>query len=125
MPEVAEPGLVITRVERGEVTSIRLEGFLDAHTAPDLDKEIKYVMGRGTTRIVANLTRLDYISSAGLGVFMSHVESLRADGGDLRLCGLIPKVRRVFDIVGFSRVFELDEEEESSVEGFAGKGAGS
>ena len=119
---MVEPGLVITRVERGDVTSIRLEGFLDAHTAPALDKEIKQVIDLGTRRIVANLARLDYISSAGLGVFMSHVESLRADGGDLRLCGLIPKVRRVFDIVGFSRVFELDDEEDGAVERFAGKG---
>ncbi len=118
---MAEPGLVITRAEHGEVTALRLEGFLDAHTAPDLDQEIRALIEGGRSRIVANLERLDYISSAGLGVFMSHVEALRAGGGDLRLCALVPKVRRVFDIVGFSRVFRLYEEEPSALADFAAK----
>lgn len=116
---MGEVGLSIRCAQRGEVHALRLEGFLDAHTAPTLDQEIQRVLENGGSQIVANLAGLSYISSAGLGVFMSHVETLRDRGGDLRLCALIPKVRRVFDIVGFSRVFELFEEEESAIRAFA------
>jgi anti-sigma B factor antagonist len=50
---------------------------------------------------------LSYISSAGLGVFMSFIEEIRAAGGDIKICGLAPKVFQVFDILGFSALFDI------------------
>lgn len=48
-----------------------------------------------------------YISSAGLGVFMSFVEELRERGGDIKICGLVPKVQQIFDILGFQAIYDM------------------
>jgi anti-sigma B factor antagonist len=45
--------------------------------------------------------------SAGLGVFMSFIEEIRAAGGDIKICGLAPKVFQVFDILGFPALFDI------------------
>ncbi len=112
--------LVISRGDRPGASSLRLSGFLDAHTAPSLDRAIQDLVDNGCSRIVLNLAELDYISSAGLGVFMSYVEPLRAQGGDLKISNLMPRVQRVFDIVGFERIFDIFDQEDVAIADFDG-----
>ncbi len=91
-------------------TVLALEGYLDAYTAPELEKAIQAEVDGGSHRLVADCGRLTYISSAGLGVFMGFVEEVREAGGDIKICGLIPKVRQVFELLGFPEVFDLVED---------------
>lgn len=91
-------------------TVLALEGYLDAYTAPELEKAIQAEVDGGSLRLVVDCGRLTYISSAGLGVFMGFVEEVREAGGDIKICGLIPKVRQVFELLGFPEVFDLVED---------------
>lgn len=91
-------------------TVLALKGYLDAYTAPELEKAIQAEVDGGSLRLVADCGRLTYISSAGLGVFMGFVEEVREAGGDIKICGLIPKVRQVFELLGFPEVFDLVED---------------
>ncbi len=120
-----ESGLAVESTERDGVTVVKVQGFLDAHTAPSLDRELRRALAAGAARVVVDLEELTYISSAGLGVFLSYVEPLRDRGGDLRLCSLLPKVQRVFDIVGFSSVFQISGSVEDAIQTFAGAERGS
>ena len=86
---------------------LALEGYLDAHTAPEFEKSVQSEFEAGRMRIVVECSRLTYISSAGLGVFMSFIEEIRSAGGDIKICGLAPKVFQVFDILGFSALFDI------------------
>jgi anti-sigma B factor antagonist len=86
---------------------LSLEGYLDAHTAPEFEKIVQAEFEAGRVQLVVECTRLSYISSAGLGVFMSFIEEIRAAGGDIKICGLAPKVFQVFDILGFSALFDI------------------
>ena len=103
----------------GTVRVFRLEGFLDAHTAPQFEEALQKRIAEGGTRIVADGSHLTYISSAGLGVFMSFIEEVREKGGDIRIGGLIPKVRQVFDILGFSEIFQIFDTASAAVASFA------
>ena len=59
-------------------------------------------------RIIVDCEKLTYISSAGLGVFMSFIEEIREQaGGDIKICGLTPKVQQVFDILGFPEIYDM------------------
>jgi anti-sigma B factor antagonist len=98
---------------------IAVEGFLDAHTAPHFEKAIQTEIDAGHNRIVVDCEKLTYISSAGLGVFMSFVEELREAGGDIKICGLTPKVRGVFDMLGFQEIFDLVDDQQTAVRRFA------
>jgi anti-sigma B factor antagonist len=70
---------------------ITLEGFVDAHTAPQFESAVQTEIEAGRTRIIVDCARLNYISSAGLGVFMSFIEEVRELGGDIKICGLGPQ----------------------------------
>ena len=98
---------------------INLEGYLDAHTAPQFEKAIQSEIDAGNFRIIVNCAKLTYISSAGLGVFMSFIEEIREQGGDIKICGLTPKVRQVFDILGFPEIYDICEDYSSALQRFA------
>jgi anti-sigma B factor antagonist len=61
---------------------------------------------------------LDYISSAGLGVFMGFIEEVREKGGDIKLSNLSQKVYKVFDLLGFPALFEICASEEEAKANF-------
>ncbi|MEJ7578251.1 MAG: STAS domain-containing protein [Pyrinomonadaceae bacterium] len=86
---------------------ISVEGFLDAHTAPEFESAIQSEIDAGRTRIIVDCEKLTYISSAGLGVFMGFIEEVREQEGDIKICGLTPKVRQVFEMLGFESVYDL------------------
>jgi anti-sigma B factor antagonist len=97
----------VRRDTSGDLVVLTLNGFLDAHTAPEFEKAIQREFDAGHVRLIADCGELTYISSAGLGVFMSFIEDIRGANGDLKICNLTPKVAQVFEILGFDSIFEM------------------
>jgi anti-sigma B factor antagonist len=102
-----------------DLSVIALEGFVDAHTAPQFENALQAEIEAGRHRIIVNCEKLSYISSAGLGVFMSFIEEVRERGGDIKICGLVPKVKHTFEILGFQDLFDLPEDLPAAVRRFA------
>ena len=90
-----------------DLSILALEGYLDAHTAPEFEKAVQTEFEAGHVQLVVECSKLTYISSAGLGVFMSFIDEIREAGGDIKICSLAPKVFQVFDILGFSALFDI------------------
>ena len=103
----------------GPVEILTLVGELDAHTVTELDAAILRCLQNGRTRIVVNGTALEYISSAGLGVFLGHIDEIRELGGDLVICGLRARVFEVFDLLGFPMLFRILDSEDEAIGMFA------
>jgi anti-sigma B factor antagonist len=103
----------------GDVSVLHLEGFLDAHTAPVFEQAIQAELDANRSRLVVDGEKLTYISSAGLGVFMGFIEQIREQGGDLKICGLSPKVRQIFEILGFQAIYDLVDSLPEAVQRFA------
>ena len=99
----------------GPVHVLDLQGELDAHTASELEAAIQKCQSEGRHRIVVNGRNLQYISSAGLGVFIAYIEELRDKGGDLKIASLQPKVYNVFDLLGFPMLFDIVGTEEEAI----------
>lgn len=108
----------INRVDNDDFSTLYLNGFLDAHTAPDLENEIENLIKDCRFKIIVNFRDLNYISSAGLGVFMGFIESVRNNQGDIKMCNMTPKIFRVFDLLGFPTLYDIVEEETHAVELF-------
>ena len=102
------------------VRVLALRGELDAHTAPDFEAALQACLDDGDHRLVADGSALDYVSSAGLGVFMAFVEPARDGGGDLKIAALPEHVFDVFDLLGFPTVFDMHETVEAAVGAFGG-----
>jgi anti-sigma B factor antagonist len=98
-----------------DVSVIELKGYLDAHTAPDLETAFQKLMTENKFNIVVNCRDLSYISSAGLGVFMAYVEDVRKNKGDIKLTNMTPKVYNVFDLLGFPILYEIFKDEQEAV----------
>ena len=97
----------VTRAQEGGASVLSLSGYLDAYTAPQFEKAIQEEFDAGRIRIVVDCTGLTYISSAGLGVFMSFIEDVREADGDIKICAVVPTVYEVFEILGFPELFEI------------------
>ena len=115
---MANPFSIHKSTEQG-LSVLALEGYLDAHTAPEFEKAVQAEFEAGRVRLVVECSRLNYISSAGLGVFMSFIEEIRAAGGDIKICGLVPKVFQVFDILGFSALFDIVPDLPAAIQRYA------
>src|SRR5262245_26533555 len=96
------------------VEVIDLNGYLDAHTAPQLEETFQNLLKRERYKIVVNCRDLVYSSSAGLGVFMAFIEEVRNNEGDIKLAGMSPKVFNVFDLLGFPLLYEIYDDEQEA-----------
>ncbi len=97
------------------ITLITVRGFLDAHTYEQFEKAFDTVIEAGTYKIVVDLSALDYISSAGAGVFISALDKLRDNDGNVVLMKPTVNVREVFDLLGLSQIFTFKNTREEAV----------
>ncbi|HVK38334.1 MAG TPA: STAS domain-containing protein [Candidatus Kapabacteria bacterium] len=97
---------------------VDLNGYLDAHTAPQLEQTFQQLLDGHRYKIIVNFRDLAYISSAGLGVFMAFIEEARGNNGDIKLVGMSPKVYNVFDLLGFPMLYEIFDEESEAQQRF-------
>jgi anti-sigma B factor antagonist len=102
----------------GSVNVIDLKGYLDAHTASDLENAFNGLIEGSKYKVVVNFEELDYISSAGLGVFMAYVETMRDNKGDIKFSNMKENVYNIFDLLGFPMLYEFYPEENEAVKKF-------
>lgn len=112
-------GFEVTRRMDGRVAVLHLKGFLDAHTAPHLERAIREVIDMKNYHILVNFSDLSYISSAGLGVFMGFVEEVRENHGDIRMSDMTPKVFKIFDLLGFPKLYRIFQNEQEALASFS------
>ena len=99
------------------VTVIRLVGSLDTATsAAALERLHALVKPQG--RMLLDCAGLNYVSSAGLRVFLTTTKKLTAAGGALRMCGLNETVKEVFEISGFLTIFKVFPSSADALAGF-------
>ena len=88
----------------------RMEGRLDTSTAPAFEERVLGWLEAGATSLELDCRSLDYVSSAGLRVFLGAVKRLKPQGGRLVLVGTRGVVREVLDLAGFGALVELKED---------------
>ncbi len=101
-----------------EVKVLAFEGSLDTGTSPDVQQQLTRLIEEGETKILVNLEKLDYISSAGLRVLLVVAKQLKKTDGELRICSLNEVVKEVFDISGFDMILPISTSESEALEGF-------
>ena len=91
----------------GDVTVVRLPARVDTTSAKDVEAEIDTLLDGGARRLVADFDDNEYVSSAGLRVFLAVLKFLEKNDGRIVLCAMQPFVADVFRISGFSELFEI------------------
>lgn len=106
----------------GGIVLIKASGFLDAHTFEEMENVIEELFRDQVFKIIVRLDELDYISSAGAGVFIGAIGTASANGGNIVLLNPSSNVKEVFDLLGLSQIFPIVFQESEAV-GYFGGGA--
>jgi anti-sigma B factor antagonist len=94
------------------------KGHLDAHNVDRFEKEIVKLIDNNIVNVVVNCRELNYISSAGMGIIMGYLDEIREKGGDIKLCCVDDRVYEIFDLVGFTEIYDFLDAEETALEKF-------
>ncbi len=92
------------------------KGHLDAHNVERFEKEMVKLIGNNVVNVIINCKELNYISSAGMGIIMGYLDEIREKGGDIKLCCVDERVYEIFDLVGFTEIYDFLDDEESAIE---------
>jgi len=93
---------------------VAVEGFLDAHTFEQMETTINKLFTESTYKVMVELSKVDYISSAGAGVFIGAIGTAQENGGNIILMNPTPNVKEVFDLLGLSQLFQFAESEDGA-----------
>ena len=104
--------------KQGKALVIGIRGRLDTTTYAQLEKRLEELMESGETRILADCTMMDYISSSGLRVLLIGLKKARLYEGRFAICSLRDNIREIFEISGFMSIFEVFPTRESALSSY-------
>lgn len=91
-----------------ELPLLHLFGRLDALSAPLLEERLKPLLEPSAQRVIVDCSGVDYVSSAGLRVFLSTQRHLVLHGGGMAFCSLSPAVSELFSLSGLDSLFLIE-----------------
>ena len=106
----------INTAERDSYTLIEVEGEVDASSSIFLDEALTQAEEQSPRYIIVDCSKLEYISSAGLGVFMSRIQDYENDNRHMVIFGLSAKVTNVFQILGLDQLLTIVDSFEEATE---------
>lgn len=86
---------------------IYFEGRLDTSASSQVQQEVQPIIDDIKSDIILDCTKLDYISSSGLRIFLSILKSAKPLGKHVYIQGLSNDLRQVFTMTGFINLFEF------------------
>jgi anti-sigma B factor antagonist len=107
--------LNIEKTKTDQHITLSLEGEVDASNSVELDLAIQQLMAENVNKILIDGSSLEYISSAGLGVFMSYLEDFEKSGVRFAIFGLNSKVKNVFHILGLDQLLTIEDDEQEAL----------
>ncbi len=100
------------------ISVIKVGGYIDTTTSAELEHSLDSLLDLHCYNIIIDLTNVDYISSAGWGIFISEIKGIREKGGDLKLVSMIPDVYEVFELLEFHYILKAFDTLEEAIADF-------
>jgi anti-sigma B factor antagonist len=113
----------LSESERDNISEVRVDGVIDTTTAGELEEVVDALMKRQRYRIVIDLAGVDYISSAGWGIFISRIKDVRSSEGDIKLANMMPNVYEIYELLEFDKVLRAHDSVDSARREFGGPSA--
>lgn len=103
---------------RNHISIIKVGGYIDTTTSSELERALDSLLKQGRFFIIVDLGNVDYISSAGWGIFISEIKSIRENGGDLKLVRMVPDVYEIFELLEFHHILDVYDTVDEAVNKF-------
>lgn len=104
--------------QRNQTAVVSVAGSVDALTAGEVTNFLNTQLQAGSSRLVLDLSKVDYVSSAGLRTILATLKEARTKGGDLRLAAIQPNVQKVLQMSGFTSILKTYADVELAVASF-------
>ncbi len=95
-----------------------ISGQLDAQNFEQLEKVFDSYFNKGVYNIVADISQLTYISSAGAGVFIGAAGRAQANEGNIVLVNPQDNVQEIFDLLGICHIFPVIDTQQKALAHF-------
>jgi anti-sigma B factor antagonist len=103
---------------RNQISIIKVGGYIDTTTSSELERALDSLLKQGRFFLVVDLGNVDYISSAGWGIFISEIKSIRENGGDLKLVRMVPDVYEIFELLEFHHILDVYDSVDEAINKF-------
>ncbi len=91
----------------GDVMILAADGGLNHQTAEQFVHDIEALVDAGLTKLIVDCSRLEYVSSYGLGVLIRLHKKMQGHGGDVKICAVRGFLAQVLAATRLSTVFEI------------------
>jgi anti-anti-sigma factor len=102
----------------GDVLVVDMDGRLDTQTSGYASDELVRIAQSGNGKVILNLEKLEYVSSAGLRVILRAAKLLQASDGEMKICHANGLVREVLETSGFNNLLRIYNSEEDASRDF-------
>ncbi|HDK35757.1 MAG TPA: anti-sigma factor antagonist, partial [Bacteroidetes bacterium] len=90
-----------------DIIYLQIFGYVDTTTSLELVQHFKSLMGKDEYQFVVDMSGVNYVSSAGWGVFVGEIKDIRENGGDIKIVHMTPEVYDVFEMLEFNRILRV------------------
>lgn len=99
----------------GDCAVLQVTGEVDVYTAPMLREQMRDLAAKGAVHLIADLGQVDFLDSTGLGALVGGLKRLREAGGSLALVISAPRILRIFQITGLTKVLAAQRSVEEAI----------
>ncbi|MFQ5865711.1 MAG: STAS domain-containing protein [bacterium] len=103
---------------RRDIKLLTVKGYVDTMTCSILLNKITNILNGGIFHIIIDMAQVNYVSSAGWGVFVGEIKGIREKGGDLKIVQMTPEVYDVFAMLEFHRILSYYDGIEEAINDF-------
>ena len=106
----------VVREDHGKAVLLIVDGQVDMHTSPELRRHLLGALDQRSSPVVADLTKVSFIDSSGLATLIEALRGMATYGGKLRLVGLAPAVKNLFQLSNLTSIFDIRDSREDALE---------
>ena len=102
----------------GDKIVVFLEGRLDVSVSNEIEDELSRLIDEeNCNHLVLNMEKVEYMSSSGFRACIATLRKLNAKEGSMKLCCIRPSVKRIFDVIELTSLFDIYETESDALKG--------
>lgn len=94
-------------IKEGDIDVLKIIGRVDTATSAQLDEAVSAYYSKAGSKVLFECEDMEYISSAGLRVFLTAHKNIAMKGGEFSVRNLSAQVKSVFDMTGFSKILNI------------------
>ena len=97
------------------MTVVDMVGRLDTSTSGDAYDQMVAIAKSGASKVILNLDKVEYVSSAGLRVILTAAKLLKSSMGEMKICHANGVVKEVLESSGFDHIIDIYDEENEAI----------